>query len=251
MIFAVLAIITVFLTISVIVAIFSKKTDNSESKGEQGEHIVAEALGDTVKGEQYVINDIIFKTETGNSCQIDHIFINKFGIWVIETKNWSGLIFGQENQREWTQVLAYGNTKNALYNPIKQNATHIYHLSKFLKVNNIFQNVVVFLPHADISNINSDYVYSLNDLCSIKNKITSTALSVDEMEHYYDLLSELKNNSTVSREEHIENIHKMQTELQQGICPRCGGNLVLRDGQHGPFYGCSNYPKCKFTKNIE
>jgi 5-methylcytosine-specific restriction endonuclease McrA len=33
-------------------------------------------------------------------------------------------------------------------------------------------------------------------------------------------------------------------------CPKCGGELVLRHGKHGDFYGCSNYPKCKFTRSI-
>ena len=33
-------------------------------------------------------------------------------------------------------------------------------------------------------------------------------------------------------------------------CPQCGGNLVERKGKFGQFYGCSNYPKCRFTKQI-
>lgn len=35
------------------------------------------------------------------------------------------------------------------------------------------------------------------------------------------------------------------------ICPICGNNLVLRNGKNGKFYGCSNYPKCKYTKNYK
>ncbi len=34
-------------------------------------------------------------------------------------------------------------------------------------------------------------------------------------------------------------------------CPQCGGNLIKRKGRYGEFYGCSNYPKCKFTRKIE
>ncbi|WP_240675952.1 topoisomerase DNA-binding C4 zinc finger domain-containing protein [Ammoniphilus sp. CFH 90114] len=32
------------------------------------------------------------------------------------------------------------------------------------------------------------------------------------------------------------------------ICPRCEGELLERTGKHGSFYGCSNYPKCRYTK---
>ena len=37
--------------------------------------------------------------------------------------------------------------------------------------------------------------------------------------------------------------------ISKGRCPRCGGKIVLRHGSYGSFYGCSNYPKCKFTMN--
>jgi len=32
-------------------------------------------------------------------------------------------------------------------------------------------------------------------------------------------------------------------------CPKCGARLIKRNGKFGPFLGCSNYPKCNFTKN--
>ena len=250
MIYAFIA-IAIVIIISIIGIIFGKSTCGPESKGKRGENTVAKVLGDTIIGEQYVINDLLFRTKSGNSCQIDHIYINKFGIWVIETKNYAGYIYGEENQREWTQVLAFGNEKNKLYNPIKQNATHIYHLSNYLNVKNIFQNIVVFLSGADITNIKSNNVYSIHELSSIKNVGTSINLTVEDMEYYHNRLLELKNSSSISKEEHIENIHKMQEQIQQGICPRCGGTLVLRNGKNGQFYGCSNFPNCKFTKNIE
>ena len=34
------------------------------------------------------------------------------------------------------------------------------------------------------------------------------------------------------------------------VCPRCGGDLVLRSGKYGAFYGCSNYPDCTYTKKV-
>lgn len=251
MIFAIIAtIIVIFIAIIILAVIIGKKTHSPEFKGERGENTVAKILGATIEGEQYVINDLLFKNEAGQSCQIDHVFINKFGIWVIETKNYSGNIYGQENQREWTQVLAFGNEKNKFYNPIKQNATHIYHLSKQLNAKNIFQNVVVFLSRADISNIISNNVYSINELKTIKSKVTDISLSVSKMEYYYKRLLDLKNSVEISKSEHIENIHKMQEQIKQGICPRCGGNLVMRNGKNGEFFGCSNYPNCKFTKDL-
>lgn len=39
-------------------------------------------------------------------------------------------------------------------------------------------------------------------------------------------------------------------ELPSAMCPYCGSNLVKRNGRYGTFYGCSNYPKCTYTKDI-
>ena len=66
------------------------------------------------------------------------------------------------------------------------------------------------------------------------------------MQKAYKLL--LANKTDITKREHTKNIRTQQKNVERGICPRCGGNLVLRNGKYGEFYGCSNYPKCKFTK---
>ena len=55
------------------------------------------------------------------------------------------------------------------------------------------------------------------------------------------------------KQKHIQDINKRLESTD--ICPYCGGKLVLRTAKQGPyagnqFYGCSNYPKCKYIKNI-
>ena len=112
----------------IILAIYLK---NPTTRGKRGENKVKWIIGETIENEQYVINDLIITNE-GKTSQIDHIVINPRGVFVIETKNYSGDIYGNENQREWTQVLAYGNVKNKLYNPLKQNSTHVYFVKKIV-----------------------------------------------------------------------------------------------------------------------
>ena len=36
------------------------------------------------------------------------------------------------------------------------------------------------------------------------------------------------------------------SKILNNICPWCAGELLQREGQYGVFYGCKNYPKCKF-----
>ncbi len=212
------------------------------ARGKRGENKVSFVIGDTVENEQYVINNLTILHE-GKSTQIDHIVINPRGIFVIETKNYSGEIYGSENQREWTQILANGNVKNKLFNPLKQNAAHVYHVRRIVGKMPV-HSLVVFVKN-NTSHIYADNVIPLSALSGVLSS-GENILTVGQMKRAYNLL--VANKTEISTAEHIENIRAQQWKVEHGICPRCGGNLVLRNGKYGEFWGCSNYPECKFTK---
>lgn len=93
-------------------------------------------------------------------------------------------------------------------------------------------------------------VINLDDLKDYLKKYNDgTHYTVEEMEYIYNKLMSAQ--ADISHREHVKNINKTQKELKKGICPRCGGKLVEKVGQYGSFYGCSNYPQCKFKKNID
>ena len=193
------------------------------------------------------INNLILVDNNGKSHQIDHIEIRENGIFCIETKNYIGWIFGNENSEKWTQTL-YTGEKHQFFNPLKQNNSHCYHISKVLGPKYRVNSVVV-MANNNAEKIDCDNVINLNDLKSyLKRFDNGVNLSVQEMDMIYDKL--LNAGSKMSNKEHVQNIKNTQKELEQNICPRCGGTLILRSGSNGSFYGCSNYPKCKFTKKI-
>ena len=43
----------------------------------------------------------------------------------------------------------------------------------------------------------------------------------------------------------------MQIKYDASVCPECGGKLREKNGQYGSFIGCSNYPKCRYTRKIK
>ena len=91
-------------------------------------------------------------------------------------------------------------------------------------------------------------VVNLDDLkLYLKNFNDGTNYSIEEMDEIYNKL--LNASSEISNKEHVKNIRQTQSELKDGICPRCGGKLIERKGKYGPFWGCSNYPKCTFILN--
>ena len=218
-------------------------------KGKIGEARVSSKLKRlSKKNGGHVINNVIIPGEDGKTSQIDHIYVCKYGVYVVETKNYAGRIYGTDGQNHWTQVLAYGNTKNKLYNPVKQNLTHIIRLKELLNLEVEPTSVVVFVK-ANINNVTSAYVY---EIYKLKYLIRGAKVVMDDIyvEDVSNRIMEYKLNPVKTTKQHVKDIKDMKRGISNNICPRCGASLVLRHSDNGDFYGCSNYPKCKFIKKI-
>ncbi len=219
-------------------------------RGEVGEFLVRLVIGRTKENEKYVINN--YQVSINNkSMQIDHIVINKNGVYVIETKNYSGRIYGAESQTKWTQVLAYGKVKNYFYNPIMQNETHLRNLEQIIEMDGVsYKNIVVFIGN-NTYKINSDKLIKLSSIKeTILSPISQKTLTEKEMTAVYNKIIAYKSENEISTFEHIENIKEIQEQINENICPRCGNKLIEKQGKYGQFLGCSNYPNCKFIKKL-
>lgn len=239
--------------------------DSPEHKGKVGEQIVQNLLMQ-LPDEYLVMNDIMLRTYSGTT-QIDHIVVSRYGVFAIETKNYRGNIYGDDNREQWKQIIltdvTYGKkwwktytyvTKNFLYNPVKQALGHTHVIKKalaqwpYLKV----VPIVVFIRSADISHVKTQYhvIYG-EDLLSTILSYNTVCINDNEANRIHDLLFQLNVRDSVTTNEHVQNIEAAKeiknSKISKGICPQCGGRLVLREGKYGSFYGCSNYPKCRYT----
>lgn len=216
----------------------------SRNRGKEGEVLVAKVLS---KLDGKFINNYIFLDRFDKSHQIDHIFISRRGVFIIETKNYSGMIFGKENQENWVQVLAYGNVKNKFYNPVKQNETHYKMIKALIRFKYIpIYSCVVFV-HGDLTGVEAEDVFNLDYLHDfIEEK--PIKISESQVDMIYNFLDD-KRAKEISDDEHSASVRNMLDNIENNICPICGGKLVKKEGSYGEFYGCSNYPKCKFSKH--
>ena len=215
--------------------------------GKLGEFMVKTQLGKNREGESCVINDVMVMVD-GKSSQIDHIVVNDRGITCIETKNYSGRIYGDDERFEWTQVLAYGRVKNKFYNPVKQNYTHVKRLSENLETDCPIHSLVVF-AQSNVKYIRSSHVVGLWDVKKRMREIGEPGtLSPDRIREFTDRIQKLKEEKAVSDAEHVQEIRELKDSIENHICPRCGAELVLKKGKYGEFWGCSNYPRCRFVK---
>lgn len=218
-------------------------------KGTVGELKVKKKLNPLLFGRVYhrLINNLLLLDENGKSHQIDHIEIRENGIFCIETKNYIGIITGQENSEKWVQHLY--KEKHEFYNPIRQNKSHIYHLNTILKHQYPIYSIIVMVNN-NAKSISCPYVINLNQLKKyLKNFKSETSLKKEEMDKIYQTLIQAK--TKLSTRQHVSNIQNTKKDLINEICPRCQAKLILKIGQYGEFYGCSNFPKCKFKINKE
>ena len=88
-----------------------------------GEALVRRLFHKRLNHELYhVLNDVTLPINK-ETTQIDHVVISTKGVFVIETKDYSGWIFGDKNSRAWTQTIF--KTKSKFQNPIRQNYKHV------------------------------------------------------------------------------------------------------------------------------
>lgn len=217
----------------------------------------------------YILKNIYIPKSNGETSEIDLLFITKKGIFVIESKNYSGYIFGSEQNQNWTVTLYAGKgffginkvEKHQFYNPIKQNKTHIKNLKEFIGKDVPCFSIIVFSNRCELKEINvfSDNVYvcyrdEINRIISRIWKKNEDVLSDNEVFNLNELLSKHTGVDKEIKKKHVDQI--VDKYSSNTICPKCGGKLVLRSAKKGPyagntFYGCSNYPKCKYVKNTE
>ncbi len=155
-----------------------------------------------------LLSDIMIKNEKGTS-QIDHILIGKKGIFVIETKDYSGLIYGEEYSKYWTQVI--NRTSNKFYNPIRQNYGHVKSLERCIKRNDIFISVVVFTNKSKLKKVKTETpVIQLNKLKRyIKRYKSDIRLSKNEIDEIYNLIKKSNIDSNRARKKHVKRINKI------------------------------------------
>ena len=263
------------------------------------------------QGAKFLFNCYIPKND-GETTEVDVLLIGKSGIYVFESKNYSGWIFGDEKSRMWTQTLPQGRGRKAhkeqFLNPVYQNKLHIQCLNEILDKKFPLHSIIVFSERCEFKNLNihNDLaeVIHRNEVGYIVNKINTKygdILTSQEIASIYNQLYPYTQVSEQVKQEHIQTIQRKQqmikgrcsdrgerqdvnkpvlkpqnnniivfsegfhkierktdTEVLQPdlICPRCGAKMVRRTAKKGAnhgrkFYGCSNYPKCRYIMNID
>jgi len=232
--------------------------------GVKGEYLTYKKISNIPGNNKCIANCYLPKGDSGTT-EIDLLMVHETGIYVFESKNYSGYIFGIANQKMWTQTLNAGKGKverHQFYNPIIQNRSHIKHLKELLGTSVPIFSYIVFSDRCEFKGLDVDYednvIHRKKLIRKLKIDIQGRpiVLNDNQIHDIYEKLDRLSHFDKSQKKEHVvvlkQESERIDDAVRNGICPRCGGQLVLRTASKGPnagsqFYGCSNYPKCRFT----
>ena len=224
-------------------------------KGLLGEALVRFAARLWLPSETYhSIHNVTLPTPDGTT-QIDHVFVSRFGIFVVETKNMKGWIFGSENQAQWTQTLFKRSFK--FQNPLRQNYKHVKALESALGLPpETIHSVVVFAGASTFKSPMPVNVARGSGYVTYIKSFREPVLSEPEIQR---VVSQIQSGrlepSRQTHRQHIQQLKARGDPSAERKCPACGSNMVLRTAKRGPgagnqFWGCSTYPKCRVVQNI-
>ncbi|MCQ2011104.1 MAG: NERD domain-containing protein [Sporolactobacillus sp.] len=195
------------------------------SVGSYGEYLTYKQLRPIERQGRFLFN-VYLPKEDGKTTELDVVMIHKSGLYVFESKNYSGWIFGTESQRTWTQSLRAGrkSIKNHFYNPIMQNASHMKHLKQCLSEypHIVYHSFILFSERCELKKITLDQgnAQVMNRhlvLNRVKRTISRTGiiLTADEIEAIYQKLFPYSQTSEEVKQTHIDNIRARYPEKKK------------------------------------
>ncbi|HEX7348610.1 MAG TPA: NERD domain-containing protein [Rhodanobacteraceae bacterium] len=228
----------------------------SSVKGALGELWVRLAIWRHLAKDEYVpLHDVTLRTPDGTT-QIDHIIVSRFGVFVLETKNMRGWIFGAERDARWTQT--FGRRHFRFQNPLRQNYKHTIAVAHALDIDaDCVRPVVVFVGSATFKNpmpANVTVGRGFVSYISTFRDPVFDALRVGQM--VATLQQRNVGNADALRASHVQRLRSRGDPEALRHCPKCGNRLVIKTVRHGArsgqrFWACSAYPSCHFTQSVD
>ena len=193
----------------------------NDVKGVFGEVKIDLILGRFTNNSCFTVRDLLLVRD-GKSTQVDNILFTTKKVYVIESKNYSGWIFGSETGKSWTQTFNFFGkvTKSSFYNPLTQNFGHIKYLSTFLDIPLInFHNIIVFSNDSELKNITTEkpynHVINLKHLVKLVQSIeiqSSEAFDWEDLERLENAIKAINNSGIVEGYKHKKRVKEYQNK---------------------------------------
>ena len=222
------------------------------------------------KREYHLLKDVTLPTP--------HEIVSRFGLFVIETKNIKGWIFGNPAHKSWTQQIY--RRRHTFQNPLRQNYLHLMTLKSLLGLaDHQLHSIIYFIGDCTFKTPMPDHVMNRGLIHYIKGK-TTPVLTPAEVTRVIDTIQRGRLAANwQTHKQHVAQLKARHSEVPHPplsvaampvvnqvvnaaptitesltkpnpLCPKCGNLMVLRTAKRGDnrgnqFWGCSRYPTCR------
>ena len=159
-----------------------------------------------------VFNDLLLQSKDGRTFQLDHVVVSPFGVFVIETKNYTGKIEGYRNA-EFLKQTKCAKTK-LIYNPLKQNEGHIRALFETTGDYPYF-SLAAFSDYAELSISGTDQACNAGDICKLIYGFSQVLINEEDISNICDVLKAALLEGEKHREAHIAKVKEAREKKRR------------------------------------
>ena len=206
------AVVIIAFGVPVLILAYRKYVKEQKAKvrqGSNGERYIAKLLQELPEGYR-CLHDLLLKYE-GYTVQIDHVVISEYGVIVIETKNFRGMIYGSGENKRWTQVNK--GKKRRFYSPTIQNNRHRFVISRICKlpIEKVIP-ITVFVGKCELHLEDVGRIILSKDLLPYIYGITEKILSQSDVERIFKRLESKNITSESTRRHHVAYVKRVKSK---------------------------------------
>lgn len=162
----------------------------SEAAGVHGEKFANYHLRPLLRNDEYLLTNLLIPLKNGKTTEIDSVIISRKGIFCIETKNWAGQIYGNDNDEYWEQIYDDPYKENRRpKNPVIQNEKHCGVLDHLFHGHFTVEGAVIFVNSNAEYYVKSNSCFTIGQFKSYYRCLPDTQLTIDEVNRVFQKLS--------------------------------------------------------------
>ncbi len=249
---------TVLIALFLLIMIWKFKSKSTDASGTTGVYDILRKLDK----KKYTVFNYVFLPyidAEGRDIDVDHIVVSVYGIFLITVQKLKGKITGAEDAEEWTQHILH--QEYSFPNPVLKNDIRMEAMQSFLTYERFpkmpIYSIVVFPDETDLKvesgNATVTQYAELRD--TIQNCYTKELIYPTAVKKLAETIGECTRLHTTAAMDYVldgmENDAREESQIQNGICPKCDRPLAIRHGKFIDYYGCSGYPECNFTVDLK
>lgn len=183
-------------------------SEDARIAGRKGEELIYKELSFRFPSAKLITNLYIpHECDTGYS-EVDIVMIHETGVYCIECKNYTGSLIG-DLSKDKIQQRYEGSKCFTIYNPIKQNNTHVFNVRRVLGDRYFVHNCVIFAKDIHIPQVRGTSVFfigCISDLWMLLEDVSSkkAILTNQDMNKIYNTLNEYCDTNEKIRQNHMK-----------------------------------------------